>query len=85
MERRSITSVKCYPNPASSGEILHIQVEAESDATPWLSVYDLNGRLIHCQYFFLQEGENSIPLNIGKRKGVYIVKVGDQKCKVIIL
>lgn len=81
----SITSVKCYPNPASSGEILHIQVEAESDATPWLSVYDLNGRLIHCQYFFLQEGENSIPLNIGKRKGVYIVKVGDEKCKVIIL
>ena len=81
----SITSVKCYPNPASSGEVLHILVEAESDVTPWLSVYDLNGRLIHRQYLFLNEGESRIPLNIGKRKGVYIVKVGDEKCKVIIL
>lgn len=80
-----ITSVNCYPNPASSGEVLHILVEAESDVTPWLSVYDLNGRLIHRQYLFLNEGESRIPLNLGNRKGVYVVKIGKEKCKVIIL
>lgn len=85
IEDNNITSVDGYPNPLPKGSQLNLLVMAKSDGTSWVSIYDLNGRLIHGQYVFLREGENRVPLDMGNRMGVYIVKVGKETCKVIIL
>jgi hypothetical protein len=81
----NITSMRCYPNPLTSGNPLNLLVTTEGDGSVWVSVQDLNGRFIQGQYIFLQNGENRIPMEMGNHKGVYIVKVGKETNKVIIL
>lgn len=85
IEDDNITSMVCYPTPLHKGNPLNLLIMAKSDCSVWVSSYDLNGRLVHGQYIFLREGENRIPISLGNRTGVYVVKVGKETCKVIVM
>ena len=85
LDTGDITHIECYPNPALSGEMLNLLVKAEVDNIVKLDVYDAYGHFVLCQNFFVQEGQNRLQLNLGNRKGLYILKVGDKTCKVILL
>jgi hypothetical protein len=81
----SITELTCYPNPVPSGETINITVKSETGNITTIDVYDLNGNYVYCQNIFLQKGGNRLKLNLGNRKGMYIIKVGKETCKVTLL
>ena len=80
-----ISSVKSYPNPMLQGEKINLMITTEKESAVWISVYDINGRLLMGQYTFLMQGENTVSLDMGFLTGIVIVKVGKHSEKVIIL
>jgi hypothetical protein len=81
----NVTNLACFPNPARAGEPINLLVESESDDIMKVEVYDLNGNIVYIQHLFLQKGENRIPLEMSGHKGVYIVKMGNETFKMIVL
>ena len=47
-----------------------------------MEIYDPKGTPVYSQYVFLWQGKNKVLVNLGKRSGVYVVKVGDAKCEI---
>ena len=81
----SITKLTCYPNPALSGESLSISVKSDSENITKLEVYDLTGHTVYSRNVSLKEGANQIQINLVNRQGIFIIKVGYETCKVILL
>lgn len=85
LKEAEISSVTCYPNPIRQGNNLNLQIATDEDCTVWCSVYDLNGRFIHGQYFFLPKGDNKVQLNMEFFSGIYFIKMGSFTKKVVII
>ena len=85
LKEDEISSVTCFPNPMRQGRNLNLQIAAEDDCTVWVSVYDLNGRFIHGQYFFLLQGDNTVQLDMDFLSGIYFIKMGSFTKKVIVI
>ena len=85
LKEDEISSVTCYPNPIRQGGKLNLQITADDNCTIWISVYDLNGRYTYGQYFFLQQGDNTVQLNMEFHSGVYFIKTGPFTKKVIVI
>ena len=81
----SITKLTCYPNPALSGEPLSISVKSDSENITKLEVYDLTEHTVYSRNVSLKEGANQIQINLVNRQGIFIIKVGYETCKVILL
>ena len=81
----NVTKLACFPNPARAGEPVNLLIESESANIVKVEVYDLNGNIVYMQHNFLQKGENCILLEMSGHKGVYIVKIGNETCKIIVL
>ena len=82
LRNEKVYAVYCHPNRTSSGQNLKLKVIAEEKCTAWMEVCDPKGRIIHGQYVFLQQGKNKVPVNLGKRSGKYVVKVGNAVCEI---
>ena len=85
LKEDEISSVTCYPNPMRQGRNLNLQISTDNDCTVWASVYDMNGRYIYGQYFFLQKGDNTVQVNMDFLSGIYFIKIGSFTKKVVIL
>jgi len=57
-------------------------VMAEEECATLMEIIDPKGKIIHQQYLFLHAGENQERINLGRRSGTYVVKVGDAKCEI---
>ena len=77
-----ILSVVSRTNRTFSAKGLKLTVTAEEYCVTLMEIYDPQGNIIHTQYLFLHQGENKIPINLGKRPGVYVVKVGNAVCEI---
>ncbi|MCR4878513.1 MAG: CotH kinase family protein, partial [Bacteroidales bacterium] len=77
-----VLSVSFRQRRTSSGENLILHVTAEERCAALMEIYDPKGTLVYSQYVFLWQGKNKVPVNLGKRSGVYVVKVGDAKCEI---
>ena len=77
-----ILSVVSRTNHTFSGKKLKLIVTAEEYCVTPMEIYDPRGNIIHNQYLFLHQGKNKVTINLGKRSGVYIVKVGDMVCEI---
>lgn len=82
LKNDKVSSVACDSKRTLSGKPLNLRVTAEEDCAAWMQVCDPKGRIIYGQYVFLHHGENNIPLKLGNRSGVYVVRVGDAVCKI---
>lgn len=85
LKEDAISSVTCYPNPIRQGRSLNLQIATEDDCTVWASVYDMNGRYINGQYFFLLKGDNTLQLDMDFLSGIYFIKMGSYTKKVIVI
>ena len=65
-----------------SRENLKMTVMAEEECATLMEIIDPKGKIIHQQYLFLHAGENQERINLGRRSGTYVVKVGDAKCEI---
>ena len=77
-----ILSLVSSDNHIFSGKDLRLNVEAGDYCVTLMEIYDPQGNIIHSQYLFLNQGDHTVPVNLGKRSGVYIVKVGDMACEI---
>ena len=59
-----------------------LAVTAEEYCVALMEIIDPHGDTIHTQYLFLHQGENKVPIKLGKRSGVYVVKVGNAVCEI---
>lgn len=80
-----INSLSCYPNPAPSGETLRLLVITEKETIENVAIYDLKGNFVHGEDVFLQKGLNNLAIEIGNRKGVFLINVGRKVCKAVVL
>lgn len=84
-EEEQVKGFVCYPNPLSKGEQLNVWIDAENEDVVKISIYDINGLLVHdSQNVMLHRGANLLSVDVPLTSGLYIVKVGDKKAKVII-
>ncbi|MBR4646423.1 MAG: CotH kinase family protein [Bacteroidales bacterium] len=77
-----ILTVVSHTNRTFSRKKHKLTVTVEEYCVTPLEIYDPQGNIIHKQYLFLRQGENKVPINLGKRSGVYVVKVGDNVCEI---
>ena len=77
-----ILTVVSHTNRTFSQKKHKLTVTVEEYCVTPLEIYDPQGNIIHKQYLFLRQGENKVPINLGKRSGVYVVKVGDNVCEI---
>jgi len=66
-----------------SRENLKMTVMAEEECATLMEIIDPKGKIIHQQYLFLHAGENQERINLGRRSGTYVVKVGDAVCEIV--
>ena len=79
-----ITSVALYPNPLPQGERLNLLVKSEQYENCEVVVYDMNGETLQFQYLWMNIGTNYASLDLRLPAGIYIVKVGPEKKKLVI-
>ena len=77
-----VSSVVSHPDRTSSGKNLKLIIGTDEDCTALMEISDPKGNIIHRQYVFLHPGGNKVFINLGKRPGVYVVKVGNVKCEI---
>ena len=70
--RENDLNVSIYPNPNIGNFII------QSTDNLHLSIYDLNGQLVHKQY--INSGRNEVMLNLSK--GVYLTEFTSKKVKM---
>ncbi len=73
---------RLYPNPVS--DELHLVLWSDDFALRDIELYDLLGRKVHSQKMVLMEGENYLDISCPYASGMYLLKFGDQKYKVVI-
>ena len=75
----SSTSIKVYPNPIVTGEIAVVELGVE-EAKVNVEFFDLQGRQISSQSFFVNPGQNYFSVNTsGLSPAIYIVRVLGEK------
>jgi hypothetical protein len=79
-----ITSVALYPNPLPQGERLNLLVKSEQYENCEVVVYDMNGETLQFRYLWMNIGTNYASLDLRLPAGIYIVKVGPEKKKLVI-
>lgn len=77
-----VSSMTCNSKRTSSGKGLMLTITTEEGCAALMEVRDPKGRIIHHEYVVLHQGENRMPLKLGKRWGTYVVMVGEATCKV---
>ena len=77
-----VFSVVSHPSRTSSGKNLKLIIGADEDCTALMEISDPKGNIIHRQYVFLHQGGNKVFIDLGKRSGVYTVKVGNVTCEI---
>lgn len=81
VEGPAIVNAQCYPNPFS--DKIHIGIESEEFAASEVVIYDLMGRKVFAQPCCLNTGYNEIELCPHLNSGVYFVKLGGLKLKIV--
>ena len=82
LKNDKVLSAVYFRKRTSSKNNLRLKVTAEEGCTAYMEVVDPKGDTIHKQFVFLHEGENKVPVNLGKRSGKYVIKVGDAVCEI---
>ncbi|MBP5496167.1 MAG: CotH kinase family protein [Bacteroidales bacterium] len=77
-----VSSVVSHPSRTSSGKNLKLIIGTDEDCTALMEISDPKGNIIHRQYVFLHPGGNKVFINLGKRPGIYVVKVGNVTCEI---
>src|SRR5690606_19455700 len=76
VEELELADINMFPNPASSD--VEITIDNATSGIADIEVTDMNGRVIAQISADLQDGSNSIPLDVsGWAAGVYAVKVSE--------
>ncbi len=69
----SYLQLKVYPNPTSHN--ISIVVESKANASAFIAIYDLNGRLVFSDNKMISQGSNTLPLEVSSlTKGTYLIK-----------
>lgn len=82
LRNEKVLSVVCNTKRTLFRKKFRLLVMAEEECAAWMEVRDPKGNVIHGEYVFLYPGKNGLPLSIGNRPGVYVVKVGDAVCEI---
>lgn len=82
LRNEKVLSAVCKSGRTLFRKNFKLIVMAEEECTAWMEVCDPKGNVIHGEYVFLYPGKNGVPVSIGNRSGVYVVKVGDAVCKI---
>ena len=82
LKNEKVLSAVYFRKRTSSKNNLKLKVTAEEGCTAYMEIIDPKGDTIHRQFVFLHEGENKVPVNLGKRSGVYVIKVGNAVCEI---
>ena len=80
----TLNSIVCYPNPIKNGKI-GIKITWGSNTMEEATICDLMGRCVFKESFFSGEGENEITLFPQLPSGMYVLKIGQQSLKIVIL
>ena len=77
-------SMEIYPNPVS-GSILHVDIHSNTEKEQEISIYDVLGRVVSTQQFYLYEGDNNLNLSIQSiASGMYQVVLIEKEGPTII-
>ena len=79
---KAIQSVRLYPNPATSGQAISVELEASKNCQATLILYNLSGQMIFNRQAFFQEGNNSLKISTRQlENGTYILQtiIGKEK------
>jgi len=82
LRNEKVLSIVCNTNRTLFRKDFRLLAMAEEECTAWMEVLDPKGNVIHGEYVFLDPGQNGLPVSIGNRPGVYVVKVGDAVHKI---
>lgn len=82
LRNEKVLSIVCNTNRTLFRKDFRLLAMAEEECTAWMEVLDPKGNVIHGEYVFLYPGKNGLPVSIGNRPGVYVVKVGDAVHKI---
>jgi uncharacterized repeat protein (TIGR02543 family) len=74
-----VTSTKAYPNPATSGTPVYVELDA-SDSGSLIEVYNATGKLVSKTK---AEG-NPVTLNLSVPPGVYFIRINGKTEKIIV-
>lgn len=80
----AVNTVVCYPNPVHGGE-LNVRIILDKDITDDIVIYDLMGKCVFRESCFMGEGENEYVLHPQLSTGTYVLKIGQQSLKFVVL
>ena len=77
-----LNEIAVYPNPCNG--IFDIHVASEVCSIVPTAIYDMTGRLVYVNDYFLRPGDNVIKVNTSLRSGLYVVNIGGIIKKMVI-
>ena len=80
----AVNSIVCYPNPLQGGE-LNVKIILDNFRYENIAIYDLLGKCVYRESFYLGEGENEITLHPQLSSGMYVLKIGQRALKIVVL
>ena len=72
----------CFPNP--NNKIINVIINSKADNMTKINIYNSWGRTIFSEKFFVDEGSNSIIINIDLTPGVYFIETQNLRQRIII-
>lgn len=79
----SVASVSLYPNP-SCGEVT-VSVTVDEPGIRGLYIYDMVGRMVYSNLLYCEEGTTQFFRQLSLPAGTYVVRVGDESEKILIV
>lgn len=77
-----LKEIDVYPNPNNG--IFDIHVASEVCAIMPIVIFDMTGRLVYKEEYFLRPGDNVITIETSLRSGLYVVNIGGVIKKMVI-
>ena len=79
----SVSNVSLYPNP-SCGEVT-VSMTVDEPGIRTLCVYDMNGRMVYSNLLYCEVGTTQFFRQLPLPAGTYVVRVGDERVKLLIV
>ena len=77
-----LQDINVYPNPNNG--IFDIHIASEVCAILPMEIFDMTGRLVYIDDFFLRPGDNVITVNTSLPSGLYLMNIGNVIKRIVI-
>lgn len=81
-EDPKIATFYCSPNPSPGS--LYIRLLSHANYTTYFEIYNILGHRLLTKDIFIIEGENSIPVQVNLKPGLYLIKLDQITTRIVI-